>query len=403
MKFPGHLHTQNNRHALPLPPLPDSSQICTIYEELKRLPATARVRVKSTDNGLLLYASNKSVPLETISQKNSSLQEKRQALISLLKGLSDEYAKSGSLNRDQRGALDRLRMTLAKRGDAQDFTAGELKNLLKPLNNSVRTRKLLLASKRSRECSEIGNQPLQDMEGRHYQAFLAMEKPTRHLLKLALFGHQSKSFSLAQQRSVLNNVFELITTMLSQKASRTASVRLIRNNTNKDALLEFSIAWQAARKQRGEENKMLDKMSWKGAIDNLSVLIQHVLTRPERKNPLAHNPTKTSPVKSTAYLEKLQHAQIVPKADTRTATPVFPAPDSLAHGKDDASDVLVSSTSLEDPQSLTQARSRHATTASRFADSPFVLQRTRQGNTSVVKEYPLENSDADHGTDTHWQ
>lgn len=411
MRFPGHLQAPIHPHAIPLPLQSDSSQICTIYEGLKHLPETVKLRVKTTDNGLLLYASNKSGALEKVIHKNSSLQDKRRALISLISKLGNDYAKSGPLNSDQRGALERLRHALANNADAVDFTAAELKRLLKPLSNSVRTRKLLLASKIAKEQSEIGNEPLRDAEGRHYQAFINIDNPTKNLLKLALFGPQSRAYSLRHQRSIVGTFFSLVEAICNKKASRTTTVRLIRDSKDKDGLLTFSIAWQAVVAMPRGDGKILDKMSWKPTISKLSLLIQRVLSRSQKKaispgSPAKNstkNSTKTSPVKSPDYVKNLQYAQFVSETNTSGAKHVVAMSTSIFHDESGESDVLVSSPSPEDMNSRMHNLLRRVNAAARFVESPFAPQKKRNPDTSAVKEFSAENSVTDHSLDEHSQ
>ena len=312
MKAFNHSHASQQRTLIPLPGNPSASYICDIYNGLKHCPPEAVIRAEASGQGWVVFQAKKETTISALA-KSSGVQRRREALMSLLTRLGDEYAQETALNHDQQKALDRLRRLTKSKDGAADITAGNLRNLLRPLSNSVRARKLRSATPTSPDARAVGRRQftVADDAGK-FREFIQLDQPTRYLLKVALFGHASESLSLASQRYIVSAAFDLVAKILAGSGSRESIIRLIRASPDTEALLRFAQAWQSGMTDKpGAAGKALADMPWKSAIGRLSVLILRALAKSDDKavaSPRKASPQKTSPVHSPLYAKTLQKA-----------------------------------------------------------------------------------------------
>lgn len=308
MQAQGRTPATQQRTIIPLPADPGSPHICEIYNGLKNCPAKAVVRAEASEQGWLLYAARKEKAIDAVILKSASIRRRREGLLSLLNKLGNDYARRAVLNHHQQAALARLRQLIKNNEEGGDITAGELRTLLRPLSNSVRSRKLRAATPKSPEERAVASRRFNvDDDTDKFREFIQLDQPTQHMLKVALFGHQSKSFSLARQRQILAAAFALVEKIIGKNGTRDTIIKLVRDSADTESLRTFAEAWQAGIADKpGAAGKALGSMSWKSAIGRLCLLILRALARPGDKVGLT--PEKTSPVQSPLYAKTLQRA-----------------------------------------------------------------------------------------------
>jgi hypothetical protein len=173
-------------------------------------------------------------------------------------------------NADKVSILQLTRLSM-KNVNREDFTAGELKSHLKPLNDRVRghdrlTRKTALKEKFS---------PIPKKAADYYAQFLKKTPADQSILRQALFSKNSR-LSLAEERAIIKSVDNLLHTFLNQKDNKQTLVSLIRKSPHQDSLLRFAQAWldHSERPQKFKSANLLLTFSWEKAITHLAKTIE---------------------------------------------------------------------------------------------------------------------------------
>lgn len=295
------------RHAplLNMAPLSEglgAKTIGEIYTAIKNKPDAAVVRAGSVDQNWYLTTTKKENPLEAATIRAASIKKHRQLLLDLLEKISADYASGANLNKDQQAALIKLQALTEQKSRKEDFTAGELKPLLRSLSNSARTRANIRTNSQYQRDVMMGRRQCSPRSNSDWlKDFLVIDQSTRHMVKIALFGYAWQAVSLAQQRQILNSVFLLLEKYLDTSASPQSFKKLLMKSQQKDLLLTFADAWldKVADKKRSGASKTLDHFKWKNAVTHLAVAIRQI----GKTEGLAAQAVK-SPVPPTSVMAK---------------------------------------------------------------------------------------------------
>jgi hypothetical protein len=195
--------------------------------------------------------------------------------------------------------LTRLSM---KNVNREDFTAGELKSHLKPLNDRVRARDRLVKKK------ELDKKfsPIPKKATDYFAQFLNKSSADRSILRQALFG-KNTSISLAEERAIMKSVDTLLHTYLNHKDNKQTLVSLIRKSPQQDLLLRFAQAWldYLDKTKEFKSGNLLLTFSWEKSITNLARTIERI-AKPIDNHHQGHLPV--SPERSAAIIKMFKRS-----------------------------------------------------------------------------------------------
>ncbi len=295
--------TRNKRDVVALQPGINKNTVCEIYDAVRTKNDQAIVRAGSDGKGnYYVYMPKRENPLAASTYKAASIRSHRQSLANLLNQSGRTLLKERWIfNTDKVSILQLTRLSM-KNVDREDFTAGELKSHLKPLNDRVRGRdRLMKKADLNKKFSPIPKKATD-----YYAQFLKKSPADQSILRQALFSKNSR-ISLAEERAIIKSVDTLLHTYLNQKDNKQTLVSLIRKSPHQDLLLRFAKAWldHLERPQKFKSANLLLTFSWEKSMTNLAKAIEKH-AKPVDKRHQEHLPV--SPERSTAIFRMFKRS-----------------------------------------------------------------------------------------------
>ena len=264
--------TRNKRDVVALQPGISKKTVCEIYDAVRAKNDQAIVRAGSDGQGnYYVYMPKHENPFAALTYKAASIRNHRQSLSNLLNESGRVLLKEQWLFNTDKVSIMQLTRLSMKAVEDGEFTAGELKSHLKPLNDRVRARDRLVKKK------ELDKKfsPIPKKANDYYAQFLKKNSTDKGILRQALFG-KNTSISLAEERAIIKSVNTLLRTYLNQKDNKQTLVSLIRKSPQQDLLLRFARAWldHLERPQKFKSANLLLTFSWERAMTKLATLIE---------------------------------------------------------------------------------------------------------------------------------
>jgi hypothetical protein len=296
-------HTRNKRDVVPLQPGVNKKTVCEIYDAVRTKNSQAIVRAIFDDVGnYYVYTPKRESRFAASTYKAASIRSHRQLLADLLNQSGKVLLKEEWLfNADKLSILQLSRLSM-KDVSREDFTAGELKSHLKPLNDRVRGRdRLMKKADLSQKFSPIPKKATD-----YYGQFLKKTPEDQTILRQALFGKNHRTW-LAEERAIVKSVDTLLHTYLNQKDNKQTLVGLIRKSPHQDLLLRFAKAWldHVERPQKVKSANLLLTFSWEKAMTHLATMIEKHAKPKDERHP-GHLPV--SPERSAAIIKMFKRS-----------------------------------------------------------------------------------------------
>ena len=293
---------RNKRDAVALQPGISKKTVCEVYDVVRHKNDQAIVRAGSDGQGNYYVYMPKREKLLYASTHQVSIRHHRQSLADLLNQSGKVLLKETWLfNTDKISIMQLTRLSM-KNVNREDFTAGELKSHLKPLNDRVRGRDRLMKKTELKEKFS----PIPKKSADYYAQFLKKSPADQTILRQALFGRNSP-ISLAEGRAIIKSVDTLLNTYLHQKDNKQTLVSLIRKSPHQDLLLRFAEAWldHVERPQKFKSANLLLTFSWEKAMTDLARTIEKH-ARPIDNRNQGHLPV--SPERSAAIFRMFKRS-----------------------------------------------------------------------------------------------
>lgn len=259
---------RNKRELVVLQPGIQKTKVCEIYDAVRTKNDRAVVRAGSDGQGnYYVYMPKRESWLAASTYKADSIRHHRQSLANLLSQSGKTLLKEEWLfNTDKTSIMQLTRLSM-KDVNREDFTAGELKSHLKPLNDRVRGRDRLVKK------TELNQKfsPIPKKSNDYYAQFLKKSPADQSILRQALFGKKAH-VSLAEERAIIKSVDILLHTYLNQKDNKQTLVSLIRKSPQQDLLLRFAEAWldHVEKPKKFKSANLLLTFSWEKSMTNLA-------------------------------------------------------------------------------------------------------------------------------------
>jgi hypothetical protein len=210
-------------------------------------------------------------PLAALTYKAASIRNHRQSLANLLNQSGKVLLKEQWLfSTDKLSILQLTRLSMKAPADGE-FTAGELKSHLKPLNDRVRARDRLVKKK------ELDKKfsPIPKKATDYYAQFLKKSPADQSILRQALFGKNAR-ISLAEERAIMKSVDTLLHTYLNHKDNKQTLVSLIRKSPQQDLLMRFAKVWldYLDKAEKFKSGNIFLAFSWEKSMTNLAKTIE---------------------------------------------------------------------------------------------------------------------------------
>ena len=289
--------TRNKRDVVALQPGINKKTVCEIYDAVRTKNDQAIVRAGSDGQGnYYVYMPKRENPFAALTYKAASIRNHRQSLANLLDQSGRVLLKEQWLFNTDKVCIMQLTRLSMKAAEDGEFTAGELKLHLKPLNDRVRARDRLLKKKElDKKFSPIPKKPTD-----YFGQFLKKSPADQSILRQALFGKNAR-ISLAEERAIMKSVDTLLHTYLNHKDNKQTLVSLIRKSPQQDLLLRFAQAWldYLDKTQKFKSGNMLLTFSWEKSMTNLAKTIEKH-AKPIDNGQQGHAPV--SPERSAAII-----------------------------------------------------------------------------------------------------
>lgn len=263
--------TTNKRDMVYLKPGINNKTVCELYGAVRDKDNQAIVRAGLYGRGNYYVYMPKRENRLAASAHQASIRNHRQSLANLLNHSGSELLKEKWLCNPDKVSIMQLTRLSMKNVNREDFTAGELKSHLKPLNDRIRARdRLMKKTELNKNFSPIPKKPTD-----YYAQFLQKSPADQSILRQALFG-KNTSRCLAEERAIIKSVDTLLHTYLHQKGNKQTLVSLIRKSPQQDLMLRFARAWldHVERSQKFKSANLLLTFSWQKAMTNLARLIE---------------------------------------------------------------------------------------------------------------------------------
>ena len=333
---------RNKRDLVVLQPGINKETVCEIYDAVRTKNDQAIVRAGSDGQGnYYVYMPKRENLLAALTYKSGSIRKHRQSLANLLNQSGRALLKENWLfNTDKICILQLTRLSMKAVEDGE-FTAGELKSHLKPLNDRVRGRDRLMKK------AELNKKfsPIPKKATDYYAQFLKKNSTDQSILREALFG-KNTSISLAEERAIIKSVDTLLHTYLNQKDNKQTLVSLIRKSPQQDLLLRFAKAWldHLERPQKFKSANLLLTFSWEKSMTKLAKLIErHAKSMEDRhQGHLPVSPERAAAIvrmfkRSDAYADVSEVDLFSPFKPRQQSDALLAAPDarltSLTYGR----------------------------------------------------------------------
>ena len=295
--------TRNKRDVVALQPGINKNTVCEIYDAVRAKNDRAIVRAGSDGHdNYYVYIPKRESWLAASTYKAASIRNHRQSLADLLSQSGRTLLKEQWLfNIDKTNILQLTRLSM-KDVNREDFTAGELKSHLKPLNDRVRGRDRLMKKKEL----DKNFSPIPKKAADYYAQFLNKSPADQSILRQALFSKNSH-MSLAEERAIIKSVDTLLCTYLTQKDNKQTLISLIRKSPHQDLLLRFATAWldHLQRKAVFKSHNLLLAFSWEKSMTHLARMIEKH-AKSSDNCPKGSSPV--SPERSAAIARMFKHS-----------------------------------------------------------------------------------------------
>jgi hypothetical protein len=263
--------TKSKRDLVYLQPSIKKETVCEIYRAVRNKGDQTIIRAGLYGQGNYYVYTPKPENQLYAAAHRGSIRNHRQSLANLLNQSGRVLLKEKWLfNPDKVSILQLTRLSM-KNVNREDFTAGELKSHLKPLNDRVRARDRLVKKK------ELDKKfsPIPKKATDYFAQFLNKSSADRSNLRQILFGTNT-AISLAEVRAIMKSVDTLLHTYLNQKDNKQTLVSLIRKSPQQDFLLRFAKAWlnYLDRSQEFKFFNMLLSFSWEKSMTSLARIIE---------------------------------------------------------------------------------------------------------------------------------
>jgi hypothetical protein len=263
---------RNKRDVVALQPGINKKTVCEIYDAVRTKNDQAIVRAGSDGQGnYYVYMPKRENPLAALTYKAASIRNHRQSLANLLNQSGKVLLKEQWLfSTDKLSILQLTRLSMKAPADGE-FTAGELKSHLKPLNDRVRARDRLVKKK------ELDKKfsPIPKKATDYYAQFLKKSPADQSILRQALFGKNAR-ISLAEERAIMKSVDTLLHTYLNHKDNKQTLVSLIRKSPQQDLLMRFAKVWldYLDKAEKFKSGNIFLAFSWEKSMTNLAKTIE---------------------------------------------------------------------------------------------------------------------------------
>ena len=263
---------RNKRDVVALQPGINKKTVCEIYDAVRTKNDQTIIRAGSDGQGnYYVYMPKRENPLAALTYKAASIRNHRQSLANLLNQSGKVLLKEQWLfNTDKLSILQLTRLSMKAPADGE-FTAGELKSHLKPLNDRVRARDRLVKKK------ELDKKfsPIPKKATDYYAQFLKKSPADQSILRQALFG-KNACISLAEERAIMQSVDTLLHTYLNHKDNKQTLVSLIRKSPQQDLLMRFATVWldYLDKAEKFKSGNIFLAFSWEKSMTNLAKTIE---------------------------------------------------------------------------------------------------------------------------------
>ena len=263
---------RNKRDVVALQPGINKKTVCEIYDAVRTKNDQTIIRAGSDGQGnYYVYMPKRENPLAALTYKAASIRNHRQSLANLLNQSGKVLLKEQWLfNTDKLSILQLTRLSM-KAAEDGEFTAGELKSHLKPLNDRVRARDRLVKKK------ELDKKfsPIPKKATDYYAQFLKKSPADQSILRQALFG-KNACISLAEERAIMQSVDTLLHTYLNHKDNKQTLVSLIRKSPQQDLLMRFATVWldYLDKAEKFKSGNIFLAFSWEKSMTNLAKTIE---------------------------------------------------------------------------------------------------------------------------------
>jgi hypothetical protein len=294
--------TKSKRDLVYLQPSIKKETVCEIYRAVRNKDDQTIIRAGSYGQGnYFIYTSKPESKLYAAAHMGS-IRNHRQSLANLLNHSGRVLLKEKWLFNPDKVSIMQLTRLSMKNVNREDFTAGELKSHLKPLNDRVRARDRLVKKK------ELDKKfsPIPKKATDYFAQFLKKSPADQSILRQALFGKNTR-ISLAEERAIMKSVDILLHTYLNQKDNKQTLVSLIRKSPQQDLLLRFAHAWlnYLDRPQEYKSGNLLLTFSWEKSMSSLARIIEKH-AKPVGNRHLGHLPV--SPERSGAIARMFERS-----------------------------------------------------------------------------------------------
>jgi hypothetical protein len=288
--------TKSKRDLVYIQPSIKKETVCEIYRAVRNKDDQTIIRAGLYGQGNYYVYTPKPESQLYAAAHRGNIRNHRQSLANLLNHSGRVLLKEKWLFNPDKVSIMQLTRLSMKNVNREDFTAGELKSHLKPLNDRVRARDRLVKKK------ELDKKfsPIPKKATDYFAQFLNKSPADQSILRQALFGKNAR-ISLAEERAIMKSVHTLLHTYLNQKDNKQTLVSLIRKSPQQDLLLRFAHAWlnYLDRPQEYKSGNLLLTFSWEKSMSSLARIIEkhakpignrhlgHLPVSPERSGAIA--------------------------------------------------------------------------------------------------------------------
>jgi hypothetical protein len=364
----------------------DKQTLCKIYDATRAQSDPTIVRAGTdTQGGYYLYMPKREHWLAATTYKAPSIRQHRQVMVDLLTTSSEALRQEPWVSKEDRLALIQLKRLSMKDIAREDFTAGELKSKLKPLNNSVRARERLV----NRANLNAKFSPIPKGHKDYYKQFLRKTSADTAILRAALFGGRGRSLSFSEELAIIKSVNTLLNNYLHQGSTKQPLARMIQQSPQKDLLMRFASAWldHVQRSDKLKNANLLQTFSWQKAITDVAKLIQqqtsaHVV--PKSRIPV-------SPERAAGIQRMLErtaaHADVDSPYKTRSAAPSA-APSELALKHKQMAPAIIVGNTVPSEIEVVSLTDSESSSAVEFSDERRMLKES-EGAYTIYADVPV--------------
>ncbi|MEO0315875.1 MAG: hypothetical protein RI928_2331 [Pseudomonadota bacterium] len=264
---------RNKRNVVILNPGIDKKKVCEIYDAVRTKAEQTIVRAGTDGNdNFYVYMPKRENRIAAATYKAASIRHHRQAMGELLDKSANILNHEKWIDKKDKDCISQLNHLSTKDVARAEFTVGELKPHLKPLNDSVRARDRWV--KRANLNRNFSPLPKKDQD--YYAQFLNKTKEDKNNLRVALFGDKNLQVSMAEERAIVGSIDKLLQAYLNRTDKKQSLESFIQQSPEKDLLLRFANAWldHSQRPEKFKAPNLLHAFSWNKAITDVARRIQ---------------------------------------------------------------------------------------------------------------------------------